>query len=231
MKLVSSHFRLMYDRISLGIFRFIFRSILLVLILILLIPNVVMPLLARPLLRLDHPERHADAVIVLGGDPVVRAAPAVRAVFDGFGSKLMMIDCQGNHLEDAGLIPSEATLMLQIAQKSGLDRGKINILTMNGKATSTADEAKAYRDYFTAHPPEAKRLVVVTSWPHSSRAGWILDKALAPLGIKVEMIPVERVPFSYEDWWKSEEGMIFIFEEYIKWGRYLAKYAGRSLPE
>jgi hypothetical protein len=37
-----------------------------------------------------------------------------------------------------------------------------------------------------------------------------------------------EIPFSSDNWWHSERGMLFVFEEYIKYGRYLAKYLGRS---
>lgn len=219
------------DRIVLRVTYFFLGVCFLFGLLTLLLPNLMLPLFARPLMREDHPQPRAGAVIVLGGDPTVRVEPAAHAVLDGFGSKLYLVDCQSNHLERAGFLPKEADITLQIAERSGLAKNQIEILMASGRATSTFDEAKAYRDFFTLHPPDPKRVIVVTSWPHSRRAGWILDKALQPLGITVEMKPVDQIPFSFDQWWKSEEGMLFVFEEYVKSGRYLAKYAGRPIPE
>lgn len=190
-----------------------------------------MPLFVRPLMRFDHPERNAAAVIVLGGDPVYRVKYAARAVLDGYGPKLMMVDAQPSDLEEEGLIPRESDLTTKIALRAGLRQEQIEVLKMNGRATSTVDEARTYRHYFMTHPVEPKRVVAVTSWPHASRGGWILDKALSPMGITVEMMPVDKIPYSFDEWWESEPGMIFVFEEYVKWGRYLAKYALRSFPE
>ena len=231
MKFLEKKFKQLMDRIVLKITYFTLGFVVLIGLLTLLLPNLMLPLFARPLLRSDHPEPHAGAVIVLGGDPTIRVEPASKAVLAGYGPKLFLVDCQSNHLETAGFIPKESDMTVQIAERSGLQKNQIEILLASGRATSTFDEAKAYHDFFAAHPPEPKRVVVVTSWPHSQRAGWILDKALSPLGIVVEMKPVDEVPFSFDEWWKSEEGMIFVFEEYVKWGRYLAKYAGRPIPE
>lgn len=219
------------DRIVLRITYFFIGVIFLLGLLTLLLPDLMLPLFVRPLMRDDRPNLQAGAVIVLGGDPSVRVEPASRAVLDGYGPKLFLVDCQSNHLERAGFLAKESDITLQIAERSGLQKNQIEILMASGRATSTADEAQAYRDFFATHPPDPKRVVVVTSWPHSRRAGWILDKALNPLGISVEMKPVNQMAFSFEDWWKSEEGMIFVFEEYVKWSRYLVKYAGRSIAE
>lgn len=231
MKFIEKKIKQIVDRIVLRVTYFLLGGVLIVCLLTMLLPSLMLPLFARPLIRADHPEPHAGAVIVLGGDPTIRVEPAARAVLAGYGPKLFLVDCQSNHLENAGFIPKEADMTVQIAERSGLQKNQMEVLRASGRATSTFDEAKAYRDFFTVHPPEPKRVVVITSWPHSQRAGWILDKALNPLGIIVEMKPVDLVPFSFDEWWKSEEGMIFVFEEYVKWGRYLAKYAGRTIPE
>lgn len=211
--------------------RAIVQTAALIFILVIFAPSVILPLFVRPLMRSDHPNRNAAAVIVLGGDAVFRVKAATRAVLDGYAPKLMMVESQTNDLEEEGLLPKESEIAIKIATHIGLGRDNIQILTMNGRATSTADEARTYRDYFAVHPIEPKRVIVVTSWPHSSRGGWILDKALDPLGIKVEMMPVDKIPYSFDEWWQSEPGMIFVFEEYVKWARYLAKYAARNLPE
>lgn len=221
----------MFDRILLRITKIFLAFILLVVLLVIIIPNVMMPIFARPLLRADYPQKNAGAVLVLGGDPTVRVGPAAEAVKAGFAPALYMVDCQSNHLEDAGMIPRESDITIKIARDHGLPRDQIEVILSNGRATSTVDEAKAYHDFFALHPVTPKRVVVVTSWPHSSRAGWILEKGLSPLGITVEMMPVEKVPFVFENWWLSEDGMLFVFEEYVKWGRYLVKFAGRSIVE
>jgi uncharacterized SAM-binding protein YcdF (DUF218 family) len=91
------------------------------------------------------------------------------------------------------------------------------------------DEAIAIKRYFLATKSTPKRMIIVTSWPHSARAHWTFEKALHDTGIKIEMLPIEAIPYDKSNWWQSERGLLFVFEEYIKWARYLAKYLGRDI--
>ena len=185
---------------------------------------------AWPLTRNDHPALNADAVVLLMGDADTRPARAAHAVLEGYGSRLVMVESQSSPVEDAGLIPTESVLALGMAERAGLGKERMELITGHGRATSTVDEARILVKWSLEQPKPVKRLVVVTSWPHAGRAGWIFDKAMSPRGITVEMLPVESLPYTIHDWWRYESGLLFVFEEYVKWTRYLVKFAGRELP-
>ena len=185
--------------------------------------------LAWPLVRDDHPALHADAVVVLMGGSEYRPTRAAHAVLEGYGPRLVMVDSESSPLESEGLIPKETTLATAMAERAGLSRDKIFIIGNGGRATSTADEARSLADWVSTQHPPIKRLVIVTSWPHTSRAGWIMEKALGPKGVAVDMLPVDNLPYTIHNWWHFEPGLLFVFEEYVKWVRYIMKYSGREI--
>jgi uncharacterized SAM-binding protein YcdF (DUF218 family) len=178
--------------------------------------------------RNDHPKPNADLILVLMGEPEIRPQAGAVAVKNHIAPRLMMITSQLSPLEEAGFIPSEDKIAMESIRRTGLPLNQVQIVSDFGRATSTMDEALAFRDWLRAGGSDIKRLVIVTSWPHTSRAGWTFEKILAGTGITVELLPVEEIPFSSDNWWHSERGMLFVFEEYIKYGRYLAKYLGRA---
>lgn len=181
------------------------------------------------LYRNDHPAKHADAVLVLMGEVQIRPRAASTAVSDGFSNKIIFVTSEMSPLEESGLKPSEESLTLSVLEREGISSNSITVIRDFGRATSTADEALAVARFLGPPTGTTRRLVVVTSWPHSARAGWILDKALDQNDVRVELLPIERIPYDKSDWWQSERGLLFVFEEYIKWARYLIKYLGRDL--
>jgi uncharacterized SAM-binding protein YcdF (DUF218 family) len=132
-------------------------------------------------------------------------------------------------LEDQGIVPTEEKMALEMIRRTGLDLSKVIIADQYGRATSTMDEAIAFKKWLSTGNPQVKSVIIVTSWPHASRAGWTFEKVLAGSSTKIEVVPVESVPFTKENWWQSERGLLFVFEEYIKYARYIIKYAGRSI--
>jgi uncharacterized SAM-binding protein YcdF (DUF218 family) len=181
------------------------------------------------LYRNDYPKDQADAVWVLMGQVSVRPAAAAKAVLSKVSDRIVFVNSETNTAEESGLLPSEQVLTMTVLKGYGIDESKVTIINEFGRASSTLEEAVAMRKMIDKMPSKPTRLVVVTSWPHTSRAGWIIEKALKGTNVEIELLPVEVVPFERSNWWKREDGMIFVFEEYIKWARYIIKYAGRDI--
>jgi len=179
--------------------------------------------------RNDHAEKGADYVLVLMGQPEIRPEVAAKAVLAGYSDKLIFVTSEINPLEEAGIMPSEEMLAKAAISRTGLKPDHVTVVTGFGRATSTLDEAIAIRRYFQSVNLRPERLIIVTSWPHTARAHWTFDRALQDTGIKTEMLPIEAIPYDKSNWWQSERGLLFVFEEYIKWARYLAKYSGRGI--
>lgn len=211
------------------IFRIYFPTTLVLGVVLYFFPSLIFYPVGALLLRDDHPGLHGDHLVVLMGEPQVRPTAAAKAVLVGYADKVLMVTSQLDPLEESGLVPSEATLAIAMMKRTGISEEKIEVIENYGRATSTIDEAIAYRKYFNTKGLKPKRLIVVTSWPHTSRSGWIFEKAFAGTETKIEMMPVEQIPFDKSNWWQSERGLLFVFEEYIKWARYLIKFLGRNI--
>lgn len=179
--------------------------------------------------RHDHPAKNADAILILMGSPDFRPEVAAKALQESYAHRIIFVTPQRSTLQQRGLIPNEEELTLAVLDHAKIPRDKIIIISDFGRATSTTDEALALREYLTKTHDPVKRLIAVTSWGHTSRAGWTLEKVLRGRDVTIEMLPADKTPFELSNWWQSEDGLIFVFEEYIKWARYLVKYGGRDL--
>lgn len=206
------------------------KILFVVLILIAILrPDISLPWCVSPLVETSTESRNADYIIVLMGSPTNRPAAAAKAVINGFAPKLLMADCETNALEEANIMPRESLVSKTLAERQGLLSNQIEIISSAKRVTSTVDEALAFRDYFKSQQIKPKRIIIATSWYHSSRAKWIFEKALFDMPIQIDSIAIAEPKFDSTNWWNSEFGMIVVFEEYIKWMRYLVKYSGRDI--
>lgn len=181
------------------------------------------------LYRNDHPSENADAIWLLMGGIEERPAAAAKAFLSKLSDRIIFVTSESSPIEEKGLLPSETELTLKILKAYGVDDPKITVVTEFGRVSSTVEEALVMEQMLLSKEPALKRIVVVTSWPHSARAGWIIEKVLSGTDIKIELLPIDAIPYDKTNWWKTERGLIFVFEEYIKWGRYLIKYLGRDI--
>lgn len=205
----------------------------LVLVSLILKPSLFLSALVLPLLKEDHPKPEANTkyLFVMMGEPSLRPHVGARAVLDGLAENLVMVECEPTALEEAGLIPKESDMAVQMAQRTGLAPEKIHVIREFGRVTSTAEEAAVISKYLhSVKKSEVTRIVVTTSWFHTRRTHWILSKALQDQGITIEMVAARKPSFSEDNWWQSEAGLLTVFEEYIKWARYIILFVGRELP-
>ena len=66
--------------------------------------------------------------------------------------------------------------------------------------------------------------MLVTSAFHTRRARWIFEKTLAGLPVRLQMVAVPYSDFNQTNWWKNENGLITLNNEYIKLFYYDFKY-------
>jgi len=109
-----------------------------------------------------------------------------------------------------------------VMEKLGVPAEKIIILPVPGGATSTFDEAAAFRQYLEARP--IRKIILVTSAFHTRRARWICNGAFSGLRVTLEVAAVPYRDFDQTNWWKHENGLIALNNEYVKLVYYLFKY-------
>lgn len=173
-------------------------------------------------LIVNDPLQRADLIFVLNGDYNTRPLLAARLYQKGLAPQIAIARSQSTPTEDLGLTRNETDISVSVMETLGVPADRITVLPFPGGVTSTFDEAKVLRGYLDAHP--LRRILLVTSAFHTRRARWIIDKELAPLPVSLEVAAAPYIGFDQTNWWKSEDGLVTLNNEYIKLVYYLVKY-------
>jgi uncharacterized SAM-binding protein YcdF (DUF218 family) len=110
-------------------------------------------LFPRLFLEVSHPPGSADALVVLGGEPITRTRAAAPLLTNGFAPRVILSgtgDCEEN-----------GRLLKQFGVQT-------NVIELECKSTSTQENALYTVELLRAH--KCQRVIIVTSWFHSRRA-------------------------------------------------------------
>jgi uncharacterized SAM-binding protein YcdF (DUF218 family) len=118
-------------------------------------------------------------------------------------------------LAAVGVMLTDADINARLLADQGVPRDAI---VVRREGTSTWEDAQAVRRWSTEQP-HVHRLLAVTSSAHSRRARQTLRQAFRGTGIDVRVRPCP--PELTADWWKHEETLLRVINEYLK----LAYYA------
>ncbi len=156
----------------------------------------------------------ADVIFLLNSEVDTRPFRAAELYKQGLAPVIVIARAVDTPVVDLGLVPNDTDISVGVMEKLGVPAGKIIILPFPGGATSTFDEAVAFRGYAKAH--QLHGIILVTSAFHTRRARWILQKALAGLPVTLEMVAIPYRDFDQTNWWKDETGLTTLNNEYIK---------------
>jgi uncharacterized SAM-binding protein YcdF (DUF218 family) len=163
----------------------------------------------------------ADAIFVLGGNPFDRPLKAVEIYKSGYAGKVI---CTGGNtplvIKALNLEPMvEADLSKNTLMKQGVD--SIHIVALR-KGTSTKEESEEILNYCKENG--YKKIIIVSDKFHTSRVNKVFRKFFKNEGIDIIISGSPSSVFNEQEWWKSEEGLIAINNEYIKHIYYFIKY-------
>jgi len=153
-----------------------------------------------------------EALFVLSGDPWDRGNEAVRLYKQGLAEKII---CTGENIPRLFLIAgilypeSELTQMNIIAQ--GVPSTQVALLC---KGTSTKEEADYILEYCLQH--KIKKLAVVSTRFHTRRVQYAFRQKFRDAGLSLLIHGAPSSEYDESRWWHSEEGLIFVNNEYIK---------------
>ena len=111
-------------------------------------------------------------------------------------------------------MPNRTDVALGLLRHDSVPVTAIRQLRTPGGTTSIEDEARVFAAYARLH--DFERIILVTSDFHTRRARRLFRRTLRPLGIEVRMAAAPSVEFRPSDWWRSEAGLLTIFQEYVK---------------
>ncbi len=173
-------------------------------------------------LIVNDPPAPADIIFLLNGDFNTRPFRAAELYKQGYAPQIVIARSEDTPAVELGLIPNDTDVSLGVLKKLGVPADKIVVLPIPGGVTSTFDEAAVLHKYVESN--HIGKVMLVTSAFHSRRAKWIFTRELADLPVSLEMVAVPHSTFDQTNWWRSENGLITLDNEYIKLFYYFLKY-------
>ena len=163
----------------------------------------------------------ADAIAVLGGGAQFRTFAAARLYHAGVAPRIAFMDVGlGVEERERGQTVSGETRLLRAVLLSERVPEE-NIVLVGRGETSTAEEARALRDW--AVKSGVKRLLIPTDYFHTRRVSWYFRKVFAGTGIETRVQAVPMGDYAPDNWWQTEDGVISFQNEVIKSALYLAR--------
>lgn len=168
----------------------------------------------------EDPVAHVDAVFVLGGSILDRGMEAARVYEGGYGNRFYFTGAPiPSALEALGIDSTEAECTRTVAVEAGLP---IELTTVINEGTSTMEEEEALLAQAIAIG--ADTVMIISSRFHLRRVGFVFRDRFREHGITVLLHGAANSTFEEETWWKSEEGLIMLNNEYVKLAYYHLKY-------
>jgi uncharacterized SAM-binding protein YcdF (DUF218 family) len=177
---------------------------------------------AADYLIVDDPLQPADVIFVLNGDYNTRPFQAAELYYQGLAPLILIARAESQPAEKLGLVQNETDISVAVMEKLGVPADRIVVLPVPGGVTSTFDEAGQLRQYVEENG--IRRVLLVTSAFHTRRARWVIEKELAGLPVSLEVTAVPYAGFDATNWWRNENGLITLNNEYIKLFYYYWKY-------
>ncbi len=154
----------------------------------------------------------ADAIVVLGGASFERGSHASELYHSRYADQMV---CTGGNtpysLKAIGSPMIEAQVSKLVLVQRGVPSEDITCLE---SATSTFEEAQELRQY--ADSMQWKRIIIVSSKFHTRRVSKVFDKAFRETEVELIYSGAPSLTYDENQWWKSEEGMIMVNNEYMK---------------
>lgn len=173
---------------------------------------------ARLLVRDDDPEKQADFILIMMGSVIDRADHAASLFKQQYAKKIVFAEAEETEMVKQGYRMRDGEATYDFLLKAGITSEDIVFLS-EARNTSSREEVDMILNHLRENFPETRRIILVTSWYHSSRAAWILER-VDHHGFQLQSKPT-RPPQAF---WQREDDFLRTYVEYLKWLYYLIKY-------
>lgn len=157
----------------------------------------------------------ADAIVVLSGGGPERLLHGMELFKRGLAPELWYT---GNRPLKERSDSMDPEIILYFAGHNDIPTNKIYFLS----STSTYEDGLALADM--ARQKGIKTILLVTSWYHTRRAERVVRRCLAKSDISLYVSSSTNLPYTPENWWRSDEGLVTIHNEIIKTALYWRRY-------
>jgi len=168
----------------------------------------------------EDPLAHADVVFVLGGSATDRGEEAAKLYFAGLCDRFV---CTGKSvpgdLQEVGIDLTESDMTKLVIQRCGVPADRIVSFK---EGTSTQEESIALLEREQATSVDT--VIIVSHGFHLRRVRNVFENRFKEKGITVLLHGAESRDFSHETWWRTEQGMMMVQNEYAKLLYYLVKH-------
>jgi len=158
---------------------------------------------------------NADAIVILAGGGPERLCYGIELFKRGIAPELWYTGDKPLETRSDFMDSEQA---LNFALRYGVPKEKIRILP----STSTFEDGKVISDL--VKEKKIKALILVTSWYHTRRAANVIKHSMADTNIAVYISSSTNLPFTPDNWWRDEEGLVSVVNEIIKTALYWRKY-------
>ena len=168
----------------------------------------------------ESPLEKTDAIVILGGKSYDRGIHGASLFHDQWASKVI---CTGGNtptaLKAIGIDMKECDVTRFILGTKGVDLSEVASLN---SATSTFEEAEEIKFYTENN--NITSLIIVSSEFHLRRVRMVFKKVFKDSNVKLFFSGAPSSNYTASEWWKSEEGLIMVNNEYVKLMYYVMKY-------
>jgi uncharacterized SAM-binding protein YcdF (DUF218 family) len=169
---------------------------------------------------ITDPTTKADAIVVLGGLPHLRALAAARLYQEGVAPRVLYMKTKVNPAVELGVMPSEAEITRRLLLSNHVPENAM--VAVGHGVASTFDESRAVREWLATN--NARSILIATDLSHTRRARWVFRKELEGTGVQVHVHAIPPKEYGLTNWWLHEEGLIAFQNELFKFAYYRFKY-------
>ncbi len=189
----------------------VMASLLLLLLLIFVFRTPILRGIGSYLIVEDDPGK-VEYLYVLGGNSYDRGKEAARIFRKGNASRMV---CTGGHVPSVfrpfEMEPSEAEVSARVAKEHGVPGGELEVLS---KGKSTWEEAHICLEH--ALKMGADTVAVLSDEFHLRRVRSVFSPLFEKEGVGLRLWGAPSSSYEEMEWWRSEEGMIMVNNEYMK---------------
>lgn len=159
----------------------------------------------------------SDAILVLGGNSFERGLHAATLYGQGRAPRLV---CTGGNVPS--LLAALDTVLFEAEVTRGVLLGNSvpdSLVTVLTSATSTLEEAREVSVWCREN--NIQSLTVVSNAFHLGRVKRVFEKNCP--GVSLRYSPAPSLQYDEREWWKSEEGLIMVNNEWMKRLYYLLR--------
>ena len=175
------------------------------------------------LLVVEDARTPSEFVVLLAGNTEERPRRVAELYKQGLAKVVLVCHVRMTETQRARGLPSHTEILVMTLELYGVPRSAIVVLGEEYGVTSTYDEALTVKRYLDERRADGP-LALVTSAFHTRRARWIFGRVFEASPHTLQMTPAPYESFDATNWWRHEDGLITVNNEYIKLGYYLFNY-------